>query len=559
MIKFTCGNCNHKIGAPETYAGKRISCPKCKSPIQVPKAVEKTDSPKRPLIKFRCPSCNQKIGVTAEYAGKRVRCSKCKNPLHVPKLEKEPLEKQLPADHVGPNDMFRDGLLTDELLAAEASAPSVERPLKVKPLSPELSSTQPQSFDNEAYIGGFSQTFGSSATREPSKKKRPVLFIGIMCALALLVVGVVVWYFTADLDTVEGEFGEEQVTLLDDTEDDGTEVALFCITSKNYKKGFIDNTGKIIIKPKFDEAGLISQGFSDGLARVAIGEKGCYIDRKGKTKFFLDPKFHSVAKFSEGLAAVGCVVGDEEKFGYIDKTGELVIETKFSDAGDFSEDLASVQIGGKASGMIGGVYGYIDRNGEYVVEPKFDYGESFSDGLACVLTGGRRGGMFEAFGGKIGGKYGYIDKGGNYAIEPQFKWATSFSEGLALVVIGQKAGFINKSGEIFIEAKFDSALSFSDGLACVTVGDKSGYIDKMGQYVIEPQFKWAAYSFYEGLAAVYDGKKKKFGFIDKTGSFVIEPQFGLPGNFTNGLSRVDMGPSWGYINKTGEFVWKSKY
>lgn len=559
MVEFTCSNCNHKIGAPEKYAGKRVRYPKCKALTKVPESVEKTDSQEQHLIKFRCPSCNQKIGVTPDYAGKRVRCSKCKNPLSVPSLEEEPLEKELAADNTRPDDIFRKSILTDELLAAEANSPAFEEPLKVKPLSPGSPATQPQSLESGSYINGFSQTFGSSAIKEPSKKKRSILFLGIVCALVLLVVGIVFWYSTTDSNTVEGKFGEEQATLLDDTEDDGTEVALFCITSKNYKKGFIDNTGKIIIKPKFDEAGLISQGFSDGLARVAIGKKICYINRKGKTKFFLDPKFHSAAKFSEGLAAVGCVVGREERYGYINKTGRIVIDPQFSSAAEFCEGFACVQIGGKASGMIGGVYGYIDRNGEYVVEPKFDYAESFSEGLACVQIGARPGGLFEDFGGKVGGKFGYIDNGGNYAIEPQFKWASSFSESLAVVVIGRKAGFINKSGEIVIEAKFDSAMPFSDGLASVKVGDKSGYIDKMGRFVIEPQFKWAAYSFYEGLAAVYDGKKKKFGFIDKTGSFVIEPRFGLPGYFTNGLSRVDMGSYWGYIDKTGQFVWKTKY
>ena len=102
-------------------------------------------------------------------------------------------------------------------------------------------------------------------------------------------------------------------------------------------------------------------------------------------------------------------------------------------------------------------------------------------------------------------------------------------------------------------------MPFSDGLASVTVGDKRGYIDKTGRFVIEPRFKGAANSFCEGLAAVYDGGKKKFGFIDKTGSFVIEPRFDLPGDFSNGLSRVNIGRRWGYINKTGEFVWKSEY
>jgi DNA-directed RNA polymerase subunit RPC12/RpoP len=544
MIRFACQNCGQRIKAPEEYAGKRVRCPKCKSPVTIPGTAEKEDSKGQQVIKFHCPICNQKIGAPAEYAGKRVRCSKCKNPLVVPGLEKEPLQKQAVAEQPP---------------ASKAYEPAGEEPLRIKSLSPEPPSTQPESFDSGTYAGSFPQTFRSGATSEPSKRKYTGILLAFMFVLAALVAGVAVWYFTADSGTTEGIFGAGQASSLDDTEDDGAEVALFPITNKNYKYGFIDNKGNVVIKPKYDSPALLVQSFSDGLARVAIGEKVFYINSRGKTKFVLDQKFHSAAGFSEGMAVVGCVVGDEERYGYIDKTGQLVIETKFTSADDFSEGLACVQVGGKAGGIIGGEYGYIDMNGVYLVEPKFDYAESFSEGLACVATGARRGGLFEDFGGKTGGKYAYIDKSGNYAIEPQFEWATSFSEGLAIVVIRQKTGFIDKSGQVVIEAKFDGALPFSEGLACVIVGDMKGYIDKTGKFVIEPKFRWAANSFHEGLAAVYDGEKKLFGFIDRTGNFVIEPQFGLTGDFTNGLSRVDMGPWWGYIDKTGRFVWKSKY
>lgn len=569
MIKFTCSNCNYKVGAPEKYAGKLVRCPKCKAPTRVPRSVEKTDSHEPHLIKFRCPSCNQKIGVTIDYAGKHVRCSKCRNPLRVPQAsgqagrstieDKTAVLKggqdQRPAN-VGEREDMPD---MDELLLTEASAPSIERPMEQRPVTPRVGESEFSGYTTR--LSERSLFEENNARREPSLKKRSIIFIGAVCILGLLVLGIVVLYSRDNPGTIEnktGDFAEKQAVLLEDAESDGVEVALFGITGKNYKHGFIDNTGKIVIKPKFDTGGLISQGFSDGLARVGIGNKCCYIDRKGKTKFVLDTeRFASASKFSEGLASVGCIVGREEKYGYIDKTGQIVIDAQFSGASDFSEGLARVQIGGTASGFIGGTYGYIDKTGEYVVEPKFDWAHDFSEGLACVQIGGERGGLLAEIGGKVGGKFGYIDKSGNYVIEPQFKWATSFSEGLAVVIIDRKAGFINKSGEIAIEAKFDGADLFSDGLACVLVGEKRGYIDKTGKYVIEPRFKWAANRFSEGLAAVYDGNK--FGFIDKTGNFVIEPQFDLPGNFTNGLSRVNMGGSWGYIDKTGKFVWKSKY
>jgi len=46
-----------------------------------------------------------------------------------------------------------------------------------------------------------------------------------------------------------------------------------------------------------------------------------------------------------------------EKWGYIDKTGKIVFEPQFDNAGYFSEGLAGVRIGKK--------YGYIDKTGKW--------------------------------------------------------------------------------------------------------------------------------------------------------------------------------------------------
>jgi hypothetical protein len=50
---------------------------------------------------------------------------------------------------------------------------------------------------------------------------------------------------------------------------------------------------------------------------------------------------------------------------------------KFSDAHDFSEGLAAVEVKGN--------YGYIDKTGHFVVPPQFDRVGKFSEGLAPVM------------------------------------------------------------------------------------------------------------------------------------------------------------------------------
>ncbi len=116
-------------------------------------------------------------------------------------------------------------------------------------------------------------------------------------------------------------------------------------------------------------------------------------------------------------------------------------------------------------------------------------------------------------------KWGYIDKTGRVVFEPQFDWAGSFSEGLASVGIEYKRGYIDKTGRVVIEPQFDWAGSFSEGLARVEINDKEGYINRSGRVVIGLQFDFAG-AFSEGLARVREDNDDKWGYIDKTGKYV---------------------------------------
>ncbi|MDK1032231.1 MAG: WG repeat-containing protein, partial [Planctomycetia bacterium] len=87
---------------------------------------------------------------------------------------------------------------------------------------------------------------------------------------------------------------------------------------QNGKWGYIDKSGKIIIKPQFDDAWF----FSEGLARVGFGEQ------RGALKWLPES-----LRGSLGLAHVKTVY----KYGFIDKTGTMVIKPQFDNAMSFSE------------------------------------------------------------------------------------------------------------------------------------------------------------------------------------------------------------------------------
>ena len=215
----------------------------------------------------------------------------------------------------------------------------------------------------------------------------------------------------------------------------------------------------------------------------------------------IERTFANAGDFSEGLAPVTV---NGRNWGYIDKTGEFVIQPKFEFCRNFSEGRAAVQMNGK--------WGFIDRDDRLIVESVFEQVGDFSEGLACVNIGGEMAG-FWAKGSSarvVGyGRWGYIKKDGDFAIDPAsglFR-AERFSEGLARFAIDRKGtsppehgypslrwGYMDNTGETRIEPKFDHAYDFSQGLARVEIWGRilparsKGYIDKQGKYVWKPSW-----------------------------------------------------------------------
>src|ERR1051326_304233 len=311
------------------------------------------------------------------------------------------------------------------------------------------------------------------------------------------------------------------------------------------KWGYIDGTGKIVIKPQFAWA----EEFSEGLAAFENEDgKHGYIDETGK--IVIEPKFDNWTEFSEGLAAVSV----DFDWGYIDKTGKWAIQPQFAGGRPFSDGLAlvAVPLNGKVSFPPGPEkHVFIDKTGKVVIDPKDDIlNGTFSEGVGTVQFISNR-----------GPDAVLIDKTGKTIIAVQDIETRGFSEGLVPAKKNRKWGYVDTKGQFAIEPQFEEAHSFSEGLAAVLVGEKWGFIDHSGRLAIAPKFGMGSdsrhHDFSEGLALVYF--QDKCSYIDKTGKILIKIACNEAEQFAGGVASVRIGEDKaekrGYINKLGKYVW----
>lgn len=135
--------------------------------------------------------------------------------------------------------------------------------------------------------------------------------------------------------------------------------------------GYCDWNKKSVVIAQFEEANL----FYDGLAIVK--DNGLYGVINPRGQFVVECKYSKIYPFNEGFAAV---LSKDNKIGFIDSYGEETVPCKYNldkyDKYRFSE--------GRAAVLTGNRYGYIDVTGKVVIDSKYSSARDFHDGFAIV-------------------------------------------------------------------------------------------------------------------------------------------------------------------------------
>jgi len=293
----------------------------------------------------------------------------------------------------------------------------------------------------------------------------------------------------------------------------------------------------------------LSYSFSQTpLVAFKQGEEWTFLDSEGK-QMFRAGGITEVGGYSEGLIGAQVILDGRKRWVYFDKTGKIKIKTDAEQGVTFSEGKAVIFNNINPEEEIF-EFGYVDTSGNVFKEIKYRDALSFTEGLAYVMNDEER---------------GYINHKGEMVIKlDDDEVGYGFSEGLAAVSNDNfKVGFIDKDGNMKIDYKLDIPSTFNDGLARVadTATGKIGYINKYGVVTIQKMYD-EAYDIIDNrtMAGYYDKQyKMRWALLDGKGQQLTDFRFDHGKSFRNGAAVVIYGGRWGYIDSTGEFMFKNNF
>lgn len=268
---------------------------------------------------------------------------------------------------------------------------------------------------------------------------------------------------------------------------------------KNMKKwGYIDEKGEFEIEPNYE---LVTEFDENGLAKIYSNQKVGLINKEGRV--VLPPEYHDVSEIKEEVFTAV----NEEGYFIFDKSGLKLFETTdYSVIGSSSDGMLPVV---KKDEEGNNKAGYINKKGDVVIDLKYNNAWGFKNDRALVKV--------------EEDKYLIIDKEGKELAELPYENIAPDEENEMFMFMDNNKlyGYFNEKGEVIVEPKYSKAFPFEDGVAVVSPSDgkeenkKWGVIDKENNYVIEPEYSSITY-LGEGLFAVAKDEAEIYGDIDLT-------------------------------------------
>jgi hypothetical protein len=232
-----------------------------------------------------------------------------------------------------------------------------------------------------------------------------------------------------------------------------------------YLYGYLNRGGKEVIPLSYESA----SDFQDGKALVKIkGGSYALIDLTGKILNSYTYPF--VDDYGEGMLAFR--ESNDGKWGYMDETGKVVIEKKFTGTQHFVEGKAIVQTSE--------LYGLIDTEGQFIIKPHYNTLLNLEEGHYAL------GKAIDPERPYIGSKYAIADSEGHIYTGFIFNGVSPYKDGIASAYNEEITYLIDKRGQrvdYLPKVKGSGTLAFDKSLIKGDIDLRILYFDKKGKLI----------------------------------------------------------------------------
>lgn len=283
--------------------------------------------------------------------------------------------------------------------------------------------------------------------------------------------------------------------------------------------GTINQFGKWICEPVYDEIEITTEGFSKGKIKRRI-------DLVGQTGNVVFQTYNHLKSHGAGFLEYT----SEGLVGLISKTGKILLYPKY----DF---ISEVLYGDRIFVKKGNYTGVLSSSGKWIfyLSDRFESFLGLSEQYYAV---------------KIDKKYGFVDSQERLRIANRYDSVSLFHEGRAAIKLRNKWGFIDKSEHIIIQPHYNKVSDFSDGLVIVMENDNFGIIDKTGNQVLSIKYdKITKLKSNDFLIK----KNEKFGLLNKQGKLIISTEYDLLQSTYDDNYIVTRRKKYGVLNASGLF------
>ena len=302
---------------------------------------------------------------------------------------------------------------------------------------------------------------------------------------------------------------------------------------KNDLWGFINERAVWIIPPIYDAVG----GFSEGVCNVSKNDSVFFINKENVNPF--NAVYTEAFAFKNGLAPVK----QNGKWFFINRQGQL--SSKFYDEiNELSDETYIV----KANDH----YGAIDQFGQIILEPKFEQLGDFKNGFAYY---------------QADGKYGFISKLG-VVHKAEYEWISDFDTNHhAIIKLNNKYGIISADGNVILPAQYNQIIKVNNSIYIIVINSTYGFFNAEGCFlspIIYDFNKGKQPDFYVENNLLKLLRNNEQALMDINGNLLIP--FGVYNDISlpsNGLLRVKKqyktGAKYGYLDEKLNLVIPLKY